>query len=123
MSFIMSVLFPVGIAVGAYAGGVNACKQQAAIDAQTADLKAKLAAYIAASTSAYDDLTKMTDEIKDETAAILVGIGDSAADLQTQKKNFDTSFVALEYTIIFIIIAVGALLMLKRYNLLTLNPV
>lgn len=121
--FIFPVIFGTSVVAGSVIGGQNACAQQAQINAQTAALQAKLADYVAKSQSAYNNLTALDATVQGEINDILIGLGDSAADLQQQKKTYAQNFIVTEYVMIFIIIAVAMMLLLKRYKLLTLNPV
>jgi hypothetical protein len=123
LPFVFPFIFGTSVIAGSIVGGENACNQQADIDAKTADMQAKLAAYIAKSQSAYADLTSLDATVQSEINELLIGLGDSAADLQQQKKTYAQNFVMTEYIIIFIIVAVAFLLMMKRYKLLTMNPV
>jgi len=115
-------LLPLLVVIGMGRGGYNAYNSQTNIDNSVQDLVAKTEAFTKTAKEAFANCQAEDADIQSKIGDMWEDIAQTSAKIIIMKKDFNTQFYELSYYGIAFIISIFFLMLLKRLNILSLNP-
>jgi hypothetical protein len=122
MSWIAGGMFVIASISTLAFGGYNAYKNGKDVCDKSLQMQAKIDQFEKASAQALQNLQAVDQQVLTDTLALLTNIADTNNSINGLTKGNQSKYTMLQVVIVIMLIVVAAMFLLKRENLLTLDP-